>query len=349
MNIAKKAAAFALSALMVVGAGGCAMGENTKWAAKWENTTVPAGVYLNFMMNEYYNVTEKLTENGEEAPADPLKEQVDGVSVPDAITAAARDTLIRYVGAERKFDEMGLTISPEEQALQDSMVDAYWSYLETLYTQNGISQESYKLVMGDSSKQQALFTAVYGEGGEREVPESELKAKFESDYAKILVIPLDFSKNEDEQAKKEADEKTRAFIDKYYQRAKAGEDMEDLVFEARQEAKPGEELTKPEPGTSYTFVNKESTSYADNVVESIFAAKNGEPTVVESDTTLYLFVRYDINENNDDFSSRRDALLTALKSDEFKDLLLEWGKSYSDTVYNEEAFKRYTADKLKLQ
>lgn len=348
MNLAKKAAAASLSALILLSTAGCTIGADTNWSAKWEDVTVPAGVYLNLMMNAYYEVTDELRGDDGQAPKEPLKQQLNGVSVPDAITANAKDALTRYVAIERKFDEMELSIPPEQLSMQQSILESYWPYMESMYTQNGIAKDSYNLVSANSSKSQLVFEAVYGEGGEREVPDSELKARFEQDYAKILIIPLDFGTNTDEQQKAEADQKTRDFINRYFERAKAGENMEDLLFEAEQEAKPGEELTKPEPGTSFTFVDKENSSYEQSVTDAIFAAKIGEPTVAETESKIYLFVRYDVNENEDDFTSRKSSVLNALKNDEFEDLQLEWGKAYTDVTYNDAAFKRYTADKLKL-
>ena len=208
-----------------------------------------------------------------------------------------------------------------------------------------VTLQPQKAIFPENSQ---VFNAIYGEGGSQEVPESEIRAKFETDYAKIIVIPLSFSGSEDEETKKEADQNTRDTINGYKQRADAGEDMEDLVYEARKQATGDEDLEKPEAGSSYTFVNRNNSQYGQPVTDAIFAAANGVPTVFEDENSIFLFTRYDITENENDFTSRKASILAEMKSQEFDALIAEWAIALSDVTYNEAAFKRYSAEKLKL-
>ena len=224
----------------------------------------------------------------------------------------------------------------------------YWQYVGQVYERNGVSIDSYTKTLENTTKKSQVFNAIYGEGGSQEVPESEIRAKFETDYAKIIVIPLSFSGSEDEETKKEADQNTRDTINGYKQRADAGEDMEDLVYEARKQATGDEDLEKPEAGSSYTFVNRNNSQYGQPVTDAIFAAANGVPTVFEDENSIFLFTRYDITENENDFTSRKASILAEMKAEEFDALIAEWATALSDVTYNEAAFKRYSAEKLKL-
>ena len=46
MNVAKRLAALGAAVLMVSGLAACSTGVDTKWVAKYGETTVPAGVYI---------------------------------------------------------------------------------------------------------------------------------------------------------------------------------------------------------------------------------------------------------------------------------------------------------------
>ena len=110
----------------------------------------------------------------------------------------------------------------------------------------------------------------------RAMPEEELKTKFSTDYAKILLIPVSINPAEDtDEAKAKAKEQASELINKYLERAKAGEDMETLVYEARKELSGNQDLEKPEAGTSFTFVNRENSSYSQEVVDTILPRRSG--------------------------------------------------------------------------
>lgn len=344
MNFVKKSIALCMASLMAGSFAACGIGGDTAWVAQSGDLTVPAGVYIGQLMNQYYTVSGKLSEDVK----DPLKGEVDGVPAAQAMTDGAKSELNQFIAVERKFDELGLTLSEADNLMVEQSVEQYWAYIGEAYQANGISKESYTKMFVNDAKKTQLFQSIYGEGGSEAVPESELKEKFTTDFAKMIVIPLTFSTSEDAEKKAESDKKTREMIDKYYKLAKEGKDMEELIYEAQKEATGDTELVKPEKGTSFTFVNKENSPYDQKVVDALFAAKVGEPTIAETDKSIYLFVRYDINENEADFTARKSSLLTLLKGDEFTAKVEEWGNAVTDVTYNDAALKRYTPKKLKM-
>ena len=347
MTTVKKIAALGLAVLMTASLAACSMGGDTKWAAKAGDPTVPAGVYINELITAYSDATVDLPSDVK----DPLKEQVDGVTVSQKVTEEAKKGLDEYIAIEQKFSEMGLTMSELDKASVEQTAEQYWTgfRLEETYTANGVSRESFILAQENMVKKSMIFNAIYGEGGTDPVPEEELKTKFSTDYAKILLIPVSINPAEDtDEAKAKAKEQASELINKYLERAKAGEDMETLVYEARKELSGNQDLEKPEAGTSFTFVNRENSSYSQEVVDTIFAAPIGEPTVAESEDGMYLFVRYDVMENESDFAQRRAALVSALRGDAFDEQVSQWADSLTGVTYNDAALKRYTPEKLKV-
>ncbi len=189
MNVAKRLAALGAAVLMVSGLAACSTGEDTKWVAKYGETTVPAGVYIDKLISSYTTIVSQL----DAEVKDPLKEQIDGVSVSQKITEDAQQQLHEYIAIERKFAEMGLTVSDADTAAIEQNVDQFWAYVGETYQANGVSRESYVLSYLNGAKRSQIFQAIYGEGGTDAVPEQELKDKFYNDYAKILVIPATYN------------------------------------------------------------------------------------------------------------------------------------------------------------
>lgn len=345
MNLLKKGLALGLTAVMAGSLAACNIGGDTNWVAKSGDMTVSAGVYLLYQIDQYQTSMSKLPEDTK----DPLKAQIDGQAVPDVISKGAKDSLNQYIAVENKFNELGLSIDPATKSILDENVEMFWGYLGASYEKNGISKESYTKVTENDSKRSMIFEAIYGEGGSQAVPDADLKAKFLADYAKIMVIPLNYM-NSDDPAQQETDKKAaEETINKYYDQLKAGGNVEDIVFEAKKEVSKDDTLTKPEPGTSFTIISRDSSPYADNVTKAIFDAKIGEPVKVESEDTKYLFVRYDVGETESDFVARKSSIVQQLKGDEFNETVKGWGDSITGVTYNEKALSRYTPNKLKMK
>lgn len=348
MKRLQKLLAVVLAAAMCAGLAACHTGQDTKWIAKIGEETVPAGVYLYMLHENYYSVASGLTDEEGNQVKNPLKEQVDGVPASQKITEASRKDLNEYLAIEQKSAELNVNATEEDQAQIDAMVEMYWGYVGDSYTQNGISKDSYRLALLNDAKQTAIFNAIYGEGGTDPVPESELKDKFNKDVAKVIMLSRELASDTDPAAKAEGDQAARDAIDQYYKELEDGMSMEDVYYQAQREnAEDPDSVEKPEAGQSFTFVIRGSSSLDEKVIDAIFAAEIGKPVKVETDTSVYLFVRYDANENPEDFNSRKDALTRMLRQDTFDKQVEEWGGAVT-AEFNEKALQRYTPESLKM-
>lgn len=348
MKRLQKLLAAVLAGAMCMGLAACHTGQDTKWIAKVGDETVPAGVYLYMLHENYYNVTSGLTDEEGNQVKNPLKEQVDGIPASQKIAEEARKDLNEYLAIEQKAAELGVSASDTDKAQIDTMVEMYWGYVGDSYTQNGISKDSYRLALLNGSKQTAVFNAIYGEGGADPVPESELKEKYNKDVAKVIMLSRDLASDTDPAAKEEGDKAAREAIDQYYKELEDGIDMEDVYYQAQREtAEDPDSVEKPEAGQSFTFVIRDSSSLDQKVIDAIFAAEIGKPVKVETDASIYLFVRYDANANPEDFTSRKETLTRLLRQDTFDKQVEEWGNAVT-AEFNEKALQRYTPESLKM-
>lgn len=349
MNFWKKALSGILALTMCAALAACHTGQDTTWIAKVGDTSVPAGVYLSMLVGQYQAVTAELKDEEGNPLKNPLKADVDGMTASQKISAEAQKELNEYLAIEQKFAELGATIPDEDAAQLDSMVEMYWSYIGSMYAKNGVSKDSYRLLMQNDSKKAAVFTKIYGPGGSEEVPETELKEKYDKDVAKVIMMSQDLSTDEDATAKEEANKKIRDSMDKYYKQLQADvSTMEEVYYQAKREtAEDPESVEKPEPGTSYTFTMRDDSSFEQPVSDAIFAAELGKPVTLETETAVYLFVRYDVNEKPEDFTTRKEVLTSILREDAFNEKVKGWGETVT-VEKNQKALSRYTPESLDM-
>lgn len=348
MKAAQKLLSGFLAIGLCTGLAACHTGQDTMWIAKAGEDTVPAGVYLYFMQDAYYNVTGELTGEDGEKPENPLKEQIDSVPVPQMITEKARGELNEYLAVEQKCKELGVVLSEEDEAQTDSMTEMYWEYIREMYESNGISKNSYRMAVANITKRAELFEAIYGKDGTDPVPESELKDKYNKDVAKIILITRNLSFDSDEAVKEEENKKAKDAINQYYKELEDGIAMEEVYYQAlRENAEDPDSVEKPEAGASYTFVLRDTSGLEEPLLEAIFAAEIGKPVKTETENASYLFVRYDANSDPKDFEAQREPLTRQLRQDTFNEQITEWGNSLA-AQWNEKALQRYTPEKLKL-
>ena len=67
-----------------------------------------------------------------------------------------------YLATEQKFDELGLTLTEEDNSKIDSQVSMYYNQYVSYYQydKRGIGEESYRKLVEQSIKQQKIFRCV---------------------------------------------------------------------------------------------------------------------------------------------------------------------------------------------
>ena len=154
MNGKKRVLALITSAAAALSLTAC--GSSTGWAARSEQVSMPAGVYILNQIDAYYDAQEALKEAGVEwdsASTKPndvkklvLKNQINGQPAETFITQKTEEYVRAYFAAEKLAADRGITLSEEDEAAVKNNVDFIWQYSEEFYTQNGISRDSVSLM-----------------------------------------------------------------------------------------------------------------------------------------------------------------------------------------------------------
>ena len=270
----------AVTALMVsLSLASC--NQDTTWTYRTEDGAyeVTSGMYVGMSISAYnsgYSQTDVDT-------SQPLYDQQIG-SV-DALTWVQQevDNLAKkYLAVETKFEEYGLSFTEEEQSYIDSYIEYYWNYLGSSYEDEGCGQESYTKLMTNSFKESQLFYHIYGEGGEREVTEEELRDLFNQQYAHVNIFDVDCSDDEGNPLEGHELEIVEERVANLIERLDNGEDFETVKadYEAEVEA---EQAAEEESASSDT--SSEETSASESSASSEESAASEESSAVSEDTS----------------------------------------------------------------
>lgn len=274
----------AVTALMVsLSLASC--NQDTTWTYRTEDGAyeVTSGMYVGMSISAYnsgYSQTDVDT-------SQPLYDQQIG-SV-DALTWVQQevDNLAKkYLAVETKFEEYGLSFTEEEQSYIDSYIEYYWEYLGSSYEDEGCGQESYTKLMTNSFKESQLFYHIYGEGGEREVTEEELRDLFNQQYAHVNIFDVDCSDDEGNPLEGHELEIVEERVANLIERLDNGEDFETVKadYEAEVEAEQAAEEESASSDTSSDETSSEETSASESSASSEESAASKESSAVSEDT-----------------------------------------------------------------
>ena len=275
----------AVTALMVsLSLASC--NQDTTWTYRTEDGAyeVTSGMYVGMSISAYnsgYSQTDVDT-------SQPLYDQQIG-SV-DALTWVQQevDNLAKkYLAVETKFAEYGLSFTEEEQSYIDSYIEYYWNYLGSSYEDEGCGQESYTKLMTNSFKESQLFYHIYGEGGEREVTEEELRDLFNQQYAHVNIFDVDCSDDEGNPLEGHELEIVEERVANLIERLDNGEDFETVKadYEAEVEAEQAAEEESASSDTSSDETSSEETSASESSASSEESAASEESSAVSEDTS----------------------------------------------------------------
>lgn len=193
----KKAAAVLVAAAMTAAGVGCTAGSGTAYAMTIDGVQVNAGIYIYYSYASYMELTQTLQSENSEldvSDKDVVKEQkMDGVSSEEWIKNKALEYCQRYVAIEKKFEELDLSLTEEENKEISSTIDSFWDTNGELYEKNGIAKSSVQSVLENTYMTNDVFLYYYGLDGEEGTTEDDLKQYYEENNARVRYIKFNLT------------------------------------------------------------------------------------------------------------------------------------------------------------
>lgn len=332
MKWMKKIASGALALLMAASLTAC--GGDTSWAYRSENATVTSGMYVGLSIQA---LNSAFAVDGYDSSKSPFKQDLEGKDGTQWIQDKAAELSREYLAVEEKFQEMGLSFTDEEESSFNNNVELYWTTLRmsSTYEGEGCGKESFAKILRNSTKKNKIFEAVYGEGGEKEVPVDELKTIFATDYAKGTYITVSLTDSDgnaltgaDLIAKKDEAQKLLDQIN-------GGEDIEKVKAE----------YNDADVSEDSSVVVSRSNENLSTVGSAIVKGKAGDTGMVTDDKYAYVYLVQDPL-SGETFEKYRSTVLQNLKSDEYDELVAQWASGLSVET-NSAAVKKHNPKHLR--
>ena len=356
MKLMKRGAAFALAVLMLISAG---CGGDTSWVFRSGGDVIPAGLYIIGQINGYSEAMSQIAEENRDdpefvlsGPRELLKLTVEGKPAGEWINESARKLSREIIAVDRKFASLGLSLDENDNAYIENSVSAVKVQNGDFYSKAGVSDDSLRQYYAFTLKRTRLFTALYSEGGEFAVPDSELRDYFKANYgyAELLPVEIPYSVPEGEtRSLEELREQAGIDADNILKRAEAGEAMETIAYERIKENAGAEESLPPpaKDDISMLVSEKDKGEYGEAFVDALLNVKPGETGRFEALGFYFVFKGRDVLEDPALLETYGQTLLVEMKADDFSARLEEWSNEIA-LEENVAALNRYKPDRIKF-
>ena len=217
-----------LACVIVFSLAGCKSKEDAeKYIAEYNGIKMETGIYVVQMMGAYMEAASLV----KDPQGDILKQDIEGKNAKEWIIDKTKQYMAENFAIVSKFKEKGLELKEDEVNYVNQISDQQWMYLGASYSQSGVTKDDLVAINTINMKASSLFENVYGKGGEKEVPETEIRPIYEKNYLKVSYLPV--YKFAADGTPLEGDDlaKLKKMADDYYSRLKAGESMETLTAE----------------------------------------------------------------------------------------------------------------------
>lgn len=325
------------------------------WVYEYDDVQISSGVYLAVLLSSYSTAASKVSSG-----TALLKQEIDGMSAADWIVKDAKEALARYVGIERKFDELGLTLSELDLAEIEQSVQSTWAQIGSVYEENAVGQESYRKLVTNTKKGNMIFEKYYGTGGLEAVPNSQLFEHFKDNYAVVNTLALSIASatanlTDEQKAKNEEIKKlAESYVEEYNKGKKTINELYDAyqhyLNDSEHDSSDAADKIGKDEDTRWLLHKDEKypTEAVATVIFNDMKPNNKVAKLVSDTSAYYVVVRYEISQDDEDFEEAKLSILSDIKGDEFNEMIDEWAADVEDPTVNGNSLSVYKPSKIKL-
>ncbi len=335
----RKLAALFLAGILALGLSSCDSTDKT-WAMKRGDTTIPIGCYI---YNFYVTTLNAPYQEGVDSSKSMLEQEIEGKPAETWIRENAVRSTKLMLAVDDMMNELGLSLSEEDQKQIETNTNSGWTQLSSAL-EKYVAKSSYQQAYTELNyKYTMVFKALYGEGGEKEVPEGELLQYVKehyTDYSYIMAPLYDSSYQTLEDEKKTA---VRDLLEDCVKKINDGS----MTVEEAAEAYEKEMETSDSLTSGVTDLEAQGGN--DKLVDALKKIDAGKAYFVdlsEESSCYFLVYKRDINKTAGEYLDNEDnrlSVLSELKGDEFADMMEEKVDTMTGVEINDAALNEYTA------
>lgn len=268
-----------------------AIGKGTSTAMTIDGYEVPAGVFIFYTINSYYDAYSIVSENNTSTPTveDVKASHIDELEAVDWIQNEATEYCENYVAIEKEFEKIGGELTPEELDEVEASLAEFSAY--PIYSENGIGESSIRALLENEHKMSHVFDYYYGFDSENGMSEDELKDYFDENFARVKYVSISLLDAEGNELDEDGKEEMRELAEKYAKQINSKSDTMDKLFEvdavqqeydeyvAEQQAATG--TTTTTTTTTTTSAETTTTTTTDPYANEYLMQKNTTSTTAE--------------------------------------------------------------------
>lgn len=187
MKTIKRTIAAILACVLALSATACS--GDTTWAYKYNDDTVAAGVYIMYLYDSYYNAQNTFAAaNDGTASTDIFKETIEEKDAKQWMKDDAAIAAKAALATRAWLKEIDKEVTDDDYAYSDQMAAYYWASMSASFEPLGVSEESFTNYFRGTSETSVLFHALYGEGGPKEVPDTELRPYYNENFYQFQYV-----------------------------------------------------------------------------------------------------------------------------------------------------------------
>ncbi|WMJ83057.1 hypothetical protein ACS3UN_00430 [Oscillospiraceae bacterium LTW-04] len=346
MTIKKLAALGLALGMAAVSLAGCGS-KQAEIAATYKDGSIPAGIYIFNQVNAMNEAYQKVAN----PYGDILSQEIDGVKAEQWINNRTVELVKTYAAVTSEATRLNITLDETIASSIKQSLNKTWGTEGASLEKLGISLASAEAIAVNSQLANQVFEAYYGEGGEKAVPESELKTYFTDNYRRSLMLVLskrDILTGETLDSGK-LDEQQKLY-EAYKARVQAGEPLFDIIVVENDRAQAAAGNTEETPplveSEQELLVNKGNTSYPQALLDQIFTStKQNTPEFYEDDNYYVIYELRDTLGDGTAFTSAKASLLSAYKGDAFRSDMIAMADTL-DFKLNTGATDKYKVSKI---
>lgn len=276
-------------------------------------------------------------------------DEAEDLELADYIVAVSKDSIVRQKAIKNMMEELGITVPQEDL---DKLNEEMATYKESEMLAYGFNKENYtKMYIATTMEEQSLFYQLYEEGGQRAVPEADVREYFDNNFVAYKAITLSQADDEGNALSDADKEANRTTLQGYMDMLSDDTDMDAVIEKYNADTAEAEEETAETADTTETEEEVDNTQFADSItgdekiVEAVLTVDENTAKIVEytdSNDATYIALIYRLNVEEaggeDYYEGKHDTVLYGMKFDEF-DEEVKAAADALEVVYNERAIK----------
>ena len=278
-----------------------------------------------------------------EAPEDDsdAEDPREKMSASNYLAKITQDEMLKRYAVFEKMNDMGVTLTDEEQKSFDEFMDTY-----SLGNALGFNRESFRTAYITQLYTQRLYDAIYGEDGTTPIDKKEIQDYYDQNVITYKSISFPLVDGEGEDLEEAEIKEIREMLAKYKETFESSKDFDAAIKQYDADAnKDLDDDATPQESSKNIIATDAKTSTDEDLIKAIQSVNVEDSKIVEysaggTKKTIALIYRIDPTKTEDYTLDKLSVQIGHfIKDDEFLGMIDELAKSYSITVSKSAAKK----------